>query len=473
MFHFRLGGHIDGQFFLLSNEVNQKTSIFPNKPEESLFQLKRVFMSKISSAIFSIFFITFPVNCFASQSKLVARASAIKQLTNCTIGSEVFEALDLHEVTCDEKDYNSLTTSSYVKFLKNAPIAKRAIPNDDRFGELWNFVPSPVSADVSAVKAWNISRGNFSGQEAVVAVIDGGVDIEHEDLADNIWINQQEIPGNNVDDDNNGYVDDINGWNVYRNVGQIEKDNHGTHVAGIIGAKGNNQIGVTGINWKTKIMGISGASGDTITVLKAYNYVLKQKKLYLESNGSKGANIVATNSSFGIDYADCNSTEYTLWNDVYEELGKVGILNVVATINNEVNVDVEGDVPSGCDSEYVISVTNTNIDNEKYQFAGFGKKSIDLGAPGTDILSTVPNDGYAFMTGTSMATPHVAGAIAFLSQLKNEKFNKTQIDEPRRSAEVLKEILLNSTDSVSSLKRKTLSGGKLNLFESAKRLLSY
>ena len=282
MFHFRLGGHIDGQFFLLSNEVNQKTSIFPNKPEESLFQLKRVFMSKISSAIFSIFFITFPVNCFASQSKLVARASAIKQLTNCTIGSEVFEALDLHEVTCDEKDYNSLTTSSYVKFLKNAPIAKRAIPNDDRFGELWNFVPSPVSADVSAVKAWNIARGNFSGQEAVVAVIDGGVDIEHEDLADNIWINQQEIPGNNVDDDNNGYVDDINGWNVYRNVGQIEKDNHGTHVAGIIGAKGNNQIGVTGINWKTKIMGISGASGDTITVLKAYNYVLKQKKLYLK-----------------------------------------------------------------------------------------------------------------------------------------------------------------------------------------------
>ena len=326
-------------------------------------------MSKISFAIFSILFISFSLDSLASQSKLVAQASAIKQHTNCTIGAEVFEALDLYEVTCDEKGYNSLTTSSFVKFLKNAPIAKRAIPNDDRFDELWNFVPSPVGADVSAVKAWDIARGNFSGRETVVAVIDGGVDIEHEDLADNIWNNQQEIPGNNVDDDNNGYVDDINGWNVYRNMGQIEKDNHGTHVAGIIGAKGNNQIGVTGINWKTKIMGISGASGDTITVLKAYNYVLKQKKLYLESNGSKGANIVATNSSFGIDYADCNSTEYTLWNDVYEELGKVGILNVVATINNEVNVDVEGDVPSGCDSEYVISVTNTNIDNEKYQFA--------------------------------------------------------------------------------------------------------
>ncbi len=422
--------------------------------------------------IFILFTYLSPSILQAGDHNLIVKLSYIKGIKGCQIGEPVFEALNLYEASCEDAAFRIIKNIRTNNYMINSPVTYRNIPNDPRFNELWNFLPSPTNADVSAVKAWNISEGKMRKGEFVVAVIDGGIDVEHLDLKDNIWVNNGEIPGNFIDDDKNGYVDDVNGWNVYNNTGDIEKDNHGTHVAGIVGAKGNNGIGVTGINWKTKIMGISGSSGDTKTVLKAYNYVLNQKKLYLKSGGKLGANIVSTNSSFGVDLADCKSRDFRLWNEVYNELGKVGILNVAATINDEVNVDRDGDVPTGCDSEAIISVTNTNSDNEKYKFSGYGIKSIDLGAPGTDILSTVPGNSYSVLTGTSMATPHVAGAIAFLSALKNKKFNQIQENDPKGSAMIIKNILLNSVDKMPSLKEKTVSGGKLNLYKSTKALLS-
>jgi subtilisin family serine protease len=414
----------------------------------------------------------FSLSSFAADHNLIVKWTSNKDHLGCKRGEAVFEALNLYESSCDEEAYSKLKKSRANSYILNSKVSFRKAPNDPRFNELWNFLPGRNNADVSAQKAWDLSVGNRNGEEFVVAVIDGGVDVDHEDLKDNIWINKAEIPGNSIDDDGNGYIDDINGWNAFNDSGEIDEDYHGTHVAGIIGAKGNNSIGVTGINWDIKIMGISGSSGDTKTVLKAYNYVLKQKLLYLKSGGKLGANIVSTNSSFGVDFADCKSKDYRLWNDVYTELGKAGILNAAATINDEINVDVEGDVPTGCDSDSIITVTNTNNDNEKYQYSGYGEKSIDLGAPGTDILSTVPGDSYANLTGTSMSTPHIAGAIAFLHGLENEKFKKIRKDNPSQAVRLIKSALIESVDKNPTLNGKTLSGGRLNLFKSSKWILN-
>ena len=224
-------------------------------------------------------------------------------------------------------------------------------------------------ADIDAPEAWDITTGgvNALGDTIVVAVVDGGMMLTHTDLVPNLWTNYNEIPGNNIDDDNNGYIDDIHGWDAYSSDGSIPSDGHGTHVGGIIGAKGNNGSMVTGVNWDVKIMAIAGSSSNTSTVLEAYGYALDQRAMYDSTNGALGAFVVATNSSFGIDFADCNSGNYILWNDMYDAMGEYGILSAAATMNNNSNVDNTGDVPTGCVSDYMIAVTNTTRNDVKIQ----------------------------------------------------------------------------------------------------------
>ncbi|MCK6600009.1 MAG: S8 family serine peptidase, partial [Bdellovibrionaceae bacterium] len=162
----------------------------------------------------------------------------------------------------------------------------RGLPNDPESGKLWNMMES-AQGGMAASQIWTSTVGgkDKGGNEIVVAVIDGGFDLTHEDLKENIWVNRQEIPNNGKDDDGNGYVDDIVGWNAFDNTGKIKVDMHGTHVMGIIGARGNNGKGVHGVNWDVKMMAISGASGTTATVAKAYGYVIDQKKLWFQSKG--------------------------------------------------------------------------------------------------------------------------------------------------------------------------------------------
>src|SRR5690606_25931214 len=211
-----------------------------------------------------------------------------------------------------------------------------------------------------------------------------------------------EIPGNGIDDDNNGYIDDINGWNPKTNSGNLGSGNyHATHVGGIISAKSDNSLQVAGVNWNVKLMSINGSSGNTSTVLAAYGYVLKQKKIYIETNGERGANVVATNSSFGVDRADCTSGSYPAWNDMYEEMGKAGILSAAATANAAWDIDSTGDVPTGCNSDYMFAVTNTDRNDKINRSAGWGLKTIDIGAQGTDILSLGTNNSVRSLTGTS------------------------------------------------------------------------
>ena len=328
---------------------------------------------------------------------------------------------------------------------------REAIPNDPYFDMQW------APAIMSLPQAWEtFTTGGVTatGDTIVVAVIDGGMDWTHEDL--NCWENRHEIPNNSIDDDGNGYVDDYRGWNAYNHNGYVGSHYHGTHVSGIVGAVGNNEKGVCGVNWNVKVMPIAGSSGDESIVVEAYAYALEMRARYNETQGEEGAFVVATNSSFGVDYGDPN--DYPIWCAMYDEMGDVGILSCGAGPNMNVNVDEVGDVPSTCPGDYLIGITNTTSDDVKYGSAGYGVTNIDIGAPGTAIYSTTPNNGYNGSTGTSMATPQVAGTIALMYAALPEEMMQDCKDDPAHFSLIMKYHLLNGADHLTSLDGLVASG---------------
>lgn len=351
-----------------------------------------------------------------------------------------------------------------------------SLPNDNKFPSMWGLHNNGVNgsvtdADVDAPEAWAITSGGLTtlGDTIVVAVLDGGFYLPHNDL--NFWKNYNEIPGNGIDDDGNGYIDDFDGWNASSNSGSIGSNSHGTHVAGTIGAKGNNELGVIGVNANVKVMPVQLTGYTEAEVVAGYNYVFDQRRLYNQTGGAKGAFVVSTNASFGIDYGD--PVDYPLWCAVYDSLGTAGILNAGATANKNLDIDVEGDIPTACASPYMISVTNTTSSDVKTTYAGYGKITIDLGAPGTGIWSTYPNNSYNSISGTSMATPHVAGAIALMYSAACPAFINQYKNNPDSMALVVRELMLNNVDVNSSLQNITSSGGRLNLHKSVLAIQQY
>jgi len=353
--------------------------------------------------------------------------------------------------------------------------AQETEPDDALFGSQWNMHNTGQNsgtpgADIDALKAWDITTGGVTvlGDTIVVAVIDGGIEVTHEDL--NVFINRQEIPNNGIDEDGNGYIDDYFGWNAYDNSPSQPTSNHATHVAGIVGAKGNNGIGVTGVNWNVKTLSVAGSSSTEATVVAAYSYVYEMRSLYDETNGEKGAFVVAVNGSFGVNFGQ--PVNYPIWEAMIDSLGAIGVLTAGATANLDTDVDENGDIPTAFETPYLISVTNTTKTDALYFTAGYGQNSIDLGAPGTLITSSLMGNTYNVRTGTSMATPHVAGTIALLFSAADLVFMTNYKNNPGDFALLMKKYILDGVDTIPSLKNKTLTGGRLNAYNALINLLS-
>ncbi len=321
------------------------------------------------------------------------------------------------------------------------------IPNDPRFDDLWGLhntgqLGGTPDADIDAPEAWDTHTGDAT---IVVGVIDTGIDYNHEDLAANVWVNPGEIAGNGIDDDGNGYIDDIHGINAYRNNGDPMDDNdHGTHVSGTIGAVGDNGIGVVGVNWNVKLMGLkfltAGGWGYTSDAVQALEYAILMKTEY-------GINVRLTSNSWG--GGGYTQTMY----DAIKASGDADMLFVAAAGNDYGNNnDVNPHYPANYDLDNVISVASTDRNDNLSNFSNYGPTTVDLGAPGSSIWSTIPGNRYASFSGTSMATPHVSGAAAFLWTY-----------QPAANAMAIKNQLMNSVDLIPSLAGKVLSNGRLNL----------
>ena len=321
-------------------------------------------------------------------------------------------------------------------------VGKNLLPDDGSFSSLWGMHNTgqnggTVDVDIDAPEAWDLSTG---GASVIVGVIDTGIDYTHPDLAANIWTNPGEIPGNGIDDDGNGYIDDVNGWDwAYDDSNPMDVDGHGTHVAGTIGAVGNNGAGVAGVCWNVKMVALK----------------------FLDDNGSgaisDAVEAVAYATSIGVDLTN-NSWGGGGYSQalkgVIDAADAEGILFVAAAGNDSSDNDAFESYPSGYDSANILSVASVDRFGDMSWFSNYGAVTVDLGAPGSDIYSTVPGGGFDSYSGTSMASPHVAGVCALV-----------KAHRPSLTHEQIRDLVLGTAQPLASLDGTTGTGGLLNARE--------
>lgn len=322
-------------------------------------------------------------------------------------------------------------------YLVTSLMAPLSIPNDPRFTDLWGLhntgqAGGTIGADISAVNAWQTTTGSH---DVIIGVIDSGMDYNHPDLIDNRWVNDGSMPGHPY-----GYST----LNASRDP--MDSDSHGTHVAGTIGATGNNGIGITGVNWQVTLLPcqfLGPTGGSTAGAIECIDYYTNLKTNY-------GVNIKATNNSWGGGGFSATLRE------AIQSGGEAGILFIAAAGNAGQNADVNPMYPAAYDLDVIVSVASTDRNDNLSIFtngaSNYGLTSVDLGAPGSAIVSTVPGGGYASYSGTSMAAPHVAGAAALLWSI-----------DPDISPAQMKDILMNTGNSLVALEGKTVSGKRLNV----------
>jgi len=338
------------------------------------------------------------------------------------------------DLTKDEAE--KLKKDPNVEYIEeDGIVTKDVIPNDALFGSLWGM------SKIDAPLAWDITTGSDS---VVIGLIDTGIDYTHPDLAANVWTNPNEIAGNGIDDDNNGYIDDIHGINAALETSDPMDDNsHGSHTGGTIGGIGNNLIGVAGVNWRIKIVACkflsSAGTGWRSNAIGCFNY--------LKGLRDKGINVRINSNSWGgpgfsqmLHDTICSNPE---------------MLAVFAAGNYAQDSDVYPHYPAAYDCPNILSVAATTESDGLAGFSNWGKIAVDMGAPGTNIMSSIPDGLYTSYNGTSMACPHVAGAAALLLSY-----------DPSLTIAQLKSRLMDLGDPVASLANKTVSGKRLNVFNS-------
>ena len=311
-----------------------------------------------------------------------------------------------------------------------------SIPNDPGYPLQW---APPI---MQAPTAWNITTG---ARIVVVAVLDSGLDLSHPDLIANTWKNPRELATNGIDDEKNGFVDDVYGWNFLTNTNNVQDNyGHGTHVSGIIGAVGNNGVGITGLGWQValmplKILGDNGV-GTVSAALAAMSYVTMMRRDF-------ETNIVVTNNSWG-----ASTGASVVMRDAIAAMGDIGITFVAAAGNNGSNNDIVPRYPSSYDVPNVIAVAASDQADTLSSFSNYGPTTVDLAAPGSLIYSTLSGGTYGYLSGTSMAAPQVAGAIALLNA-----------GRPGLTVAQTRAAILSSTDVIPSMVGKTVTGGRLNI----------
>ncbi|MEN3327917.1 MAG: hypothetical protein V7638_2724, partial [Acidobacteriota bacterium] len=335
-------------------------------------------------------------------------------------------------------------------------------PNDARFNEQYAL---PL---IGAPQAWDTRTGSTGAGRVVIGVIDQGIDFNHPDLAANIWINPGETPGNNVDDDGNGFKDDVRGFNFVDNNGSTfsgqATEDHASHVSGIAGAVGNNGIGVAGVNWSVGLMSLrfldEDGFGNTSDAIDAIQYARTMRNLWVTTGGTKGANIRVLNASFG---GALFSQQFL---DAINQANTAGLLFVAAAgnVDNgtiEPNNDLVPHFPSNFDAPNIISVAASNSADALAGFSHFGARTVDIAAPGSAILSTTPNNTYSSFSGTSMAAPQVSGAAALL-----------WAQNPNLTVQQVKNVLMADGSVITGFADKILSQRRLNVGNSMAGVIS-
>lgn len=347
---------------------------------------------------------------------------------------------------------------------------RSTIPGDPQFGQQWHHVNTgqtggTVDADIDSDEAWDITTGGTaaSGEDIVVCIIES-TNLNHTDLDANKWVNTAETPGDGIDNDGNGYIDDVYGWNPGGNNGAVGYGTnnggtaHGTNCAGMIGAVGDNGVGVVGANWDVKIMIVTVGNATQANVIASYTYPLVQRQRWNNSNGAEGAFVVATSASWGIDQAD--PSNYPLWCNFYDTLGLYGIINVGATTNNNLNVDTQGDMPTACPSPYMVGVGRT--DHNDNTAGGYGVNTINFGAPGINVRTTANSNGYTTTTGTSFSCPLTAGVVGLAYAIPCPSFMAIVKNNPQQGADLVLQALNDGVDQKPQLATRFVTGGRLN-----------
>jgi subtilisin family serine protease len=366
------------------------------------------------------------------------------------------DVLKLPRGASNARAIDKLSADAAVRYAEpDWVVTHHVLPTESDFtgGKLWGMEGDALSPSnqygSQADEAWN--AGHVGSPDVYVGIIDEGFQFDHPDLAANTWTNFQD-PVNGIDDDGDGYVDDVHGWDFANNDASTydggtrgSADGHGTHVAGTIGGVANNG-GIVGVNWNVKLISAKflGKRGGSISnAIKAVDYLTDLKR-------RKGLNIVASNNSWG------GGGFSQALSDAISRANDAGILFVVAAGNgNKQGVGIDSDsspqYPASYTQPNVVSVAAIDSAGAIAPWSNYGAKSVDLGAPGVAIWSSTPYNSYASYSGTSMATPHVTGAAALYAST-----------HPGATAAAIKQAILSSTIATSSLAGKTVTGGRLN-----------